>query len=173
MKGFLKVVVWIIVLAAVCVGVYFVLPEYPQNYVKSVVQPLVDANAKVRIQEVQNILNKDFDNVSYKTLLEGKVKNPCWAYQLDETTGVEHVTFYGRGIELNLKEWEEYGGKLSTSATVKIDFVITNKSKVEIVPYVDGVMMQIKDGKHVEKNDKILKAILSQMYTGMGPLENQ
>lgn len=172
MKGFLKVVVWIVVLAAVCVGVYFVLPEYPQNYVKSIFQPMIDANADMRINQVQSLTNKDLDKATYKVILESKVKNPCWAYRKDETTGVEYVTFHGRGIQINLKEWSAYNGKLSTSATVKIEFQITDGKQVDIHPYVDGVLMEINDGKHVEENDKILLEILRQMYTGMGSLEN-
>lgn len=46
MKGFLKVIIWIVILGAICFGVYMILPEYPQNFVKSVVQPMVNSQAK-------------------------------------------------------------------------------------------------------------------------------
>ena len=172
MKGFLKVVVWILVLAAICVGVYFVLPEYPQSFVKSVFQPMTDAVAKSKIEQVQGILNKDLGNASYKTILESKTKNPCWVYAKDEVTGEESVTFYGRGVTINLKEWQEYQGMLSTSASVKVVFEIDGQ-QVNIHPYVDGVLMEIVDGKHVEENKKIRQDILSQLYSGMVPLEHQ
>ncbi len=168
MKGFIKALVWILILVAVAVGVYFILPEYPQSSVKSIFQPMTDAVAKSKIEQVQNMLNKDFDNASYKTILESKAKNPCWVYRKDETTGMEYVTFYGRGVQINLQDYAEYNGMLSTSASVKIEFEI-NGNKVDIHPYVDDFEnpMEIKDGKHTEENKKIRKAIFSQLYTGM------
>lgn len=166
MKGFVKVLIWIVVLAAICVGVYFVLPEYPQSMVKSIFQPMVDSEAKSMISQVQSLTNKDLDNASYKTILEAKTKNPCWVYNKDETTGEQSVVFYGRGISINLKDWTDYEGVLSTSASIKMEFKISGRN-VEILPYVDGKLMSIKDGAHVDQNDKIKLDILSQMYTGM------
>lgn len=166
MKGFVRVLIWIVVLVAICVGVYFVLPEYPQSVVKSLFQPMVDSEAKSMISQVQSLTNKDLDNASYKTILEAKTKNPCWVYNKDKTTGEKSVVFFGRGVSINLKDWTDYQGVLSTSASVKIEFKISGRN-VEILPYVDGKLMSIKDGKHVEQNDKIKLSILSQMYTGM------
>lgn len=167
MKNFVKVLVWIIILAAVCFGVYLILPEHPQAVVKSVVQPLIDANAKARIEQVKSLTNRDLNNASYRTILEAKTKNPSWVYEArEEEPGVEYVTFYGRGVSINLKDWSDYQGMLSTSAAVKIEFKITNGS-VEILPYIDGKPMYIKDGAHVEQNDKIKLDIFSQLYSGM------
>jgi len=103
MKGFVKFLVWMVVLAAILVGVYFVLPEYPQNYVKSIVQPIIDTNASVRMEQVKALTVKELDNATYNTLLSTRPKNACWSYRMDETTGVEYVTFYGRGLTINLK----------------------------------------------------------------------
>lgn len=173
MKGFLKVVVWIVVVIAALVGVYYVLPEYPQDYVKSVIQPLVDAESKARVEQVQNLLVKELDNASYKTILEAKTKNPCWAYEKDDTTGVETVTFHGRGLTINLKDWTDYSGLLSTNATVKVEFVITGGQKVDIHVYVDDTLMEIVDAgdSHQEDNKKIRLEILKQVYYG-GALED-
>lgn len=173
MKGFLKVVVWIVVVIAALVGVYYVLPEYPQDYVKSVIQPLVNAESKARVEQVQNLLVKELDNASYKAILEAKTKNPCWAYEKDDTTGVETVTFHGRGLTINLKDWTDYSGLLSTNATVKVEFVITGGQKVDIHVYVDDTLMEIVDAKdsHQEDNKKIRLEILKQVYYG-GALED-
>lgn len=170
MKGFVKGVVWIVILIAILVGVYFVLPEYPQSYVKSIFQPMTDAAAEMRIMQVQNMVNEDLGNVAYKTILESQTKNPCWVYKLDEITGVETVTFYGRGVSINLKDYEEYEGKLSTSAMIKMEFVITGQ-QVEIHPYVDGVLMEKEETKYSQENKEIRLEILSQMYSGKGVLE--
>lgn len=168
MKGFVKLLVWIVVLAGVLAGVYYVLPEYPQSFVKSIVQPMTDSAAKAKIEQVQGITNKDLDGLTYKTLLEANTKNPCWVYKLDEATGVEYVTFYGRGASLNLKDYTEYQGKLYTSASVKMEFVITNGTQVQIHTYIDGVSMEINDGNHEEENKQIRLDILSQLYSGTG-----
>ena len=162
-----KVIIWIVVLAAVCVGVYYVLPEFPKAVATSIFQPLVDSNAKARIDQVKALTNKDLDNLSYETILESKSKNPTWIYEKRETEpGVEYVIFYGRGLSINLKDWADYNGLFSSSAIVKMEFKIVN-GNVEIIPYVDGNIMSIKDGAHVEQNDKIKLDILKQMYTGM------
>lgn len=167
MKQFLKVVIWIVVLGAVLVGVYMVLPEYPKNYVNSIVQPMVNSQAKTRIAQVKALANKDMGNATYETILESKTKNACWVYETkEEEPGMEYVTFYGRGVSINLKDWTDYQGKLSTSATVKIEFRIRGNN-VDILPYVDGTLMHIEDGNHVEQNDKIKLAIFNQMYNGM------
>lgn len=170
MKGFIKAVVWIVIVVAALVGVYFVLPEYPQDFVKSVVQPIVDAESQVRVQQVQSLLVKELDNASYKTILEAKSKNPCWAYEKNEETGVETVTFHGRGLTINLKDWTEYSGLLSTNATVKVEFVITGGKQVDIHTYVDDTLMEIIDAKdsHQEENKKIRLEILKQVYLGSG-----
>ncbi len=170
MKGFIKAVVWIVIVVAALVGVYFVLPEYPQDFVKSIVQPIVDAESQVRVQQVQSLLVKELDNASYKTILEAKAKNPCWAYEKNEETGVETVTFHGRGLTINLKDWTEYSGLLSTNATVKIEFVITGGKQVDIHAYVDDTLMEIIDAKdsHQEENKKIRLEILKQVYLGSG-----
>ncbi|MBO5088278.1 MAG: hypothetical protein J6C01_06350 [Lachnospiraceae bacterium] len=170
MKGFFKAVVWIVIVVAALVGVYFVLPEYPQDFVKSVVQPIVDAESQVRVQQVQSLLVKELDNASYKTILEAKSKNPCWAYEKNEETGVETVTFHGRGLTINLKDWTEYSGLLSTNATVKVEFVITGGKQVDIHTYVDDTLMEIVDAKdsHQEENKKIRLEILKQVYLGSG-----
>lgn len=169
MKGFLKAVAWILVLVGVLVGVYMVLPEYPQSFVKSIVQPIVDSNAKMRIDQVKALTNKDLDNQNYATILEAKTKNPCWSYRKDETTGYEYVTFFGRGLTINLKSFPDYGGLLSTSATVKIEFEIIGGSQVNIHPYVDGTLMEINnpaDNKNLESDKKIRLEILRQVYQG-------
>lgn len=167
MKGFVKVLVWIIILAAVAFGVYMVLPEFPKAAVTSVVQPIIDSNAKMRVDQVKALTNRDLDNVTYQAILEAQTKNPSWIYETkEEEPGIEYVTFYGRGVSINLKDWEDYHGMLSTSANVKVQFKITG-GNVEIYPYIDGVLMNIQDGKHVEQNDKIKLDIFKQLYAGM------
>ena len=91
MKKFLKTVLWIVIIVGVLFGIYYVLPEYPQNFVKSFVQPIVNSQAKTRIQQVQNLAADGVDGQTYKTVLEKNTGMSCWNYEKDETTGVEYV----------------------------------------------------------------------------------
>ena len=167
MKGFLRVVIWGAIFATALFGIYMILPEYPQNFAKSIVQPVFNNEAEIMISKVKALQNKDVENATYETILEANAKNPCWVYSVDEANPqVQYVTFYGRGIGMNLKDWTDYQGNLSTSAIVKIEFKITGSS-VEIIPYVDGVKMQIEDGRHVEENKKIKQSIFEQLYKGI------
>lgn len=169
MKQFIRVVVWIIILGAVCTGIYFVLPEYPQNFVKSFVQPVINSTAKTRISQVQNLVAEGVEGVegvTYKMVLEKNTGMSCWVYDKDDATGVEYVTYYGNGASINIKDYKEYNGKLYTSCSVKFEFKITGSS-VEIYPYIDGIARVIEDGAHVEQNKLVRKDIVDQLYNGM------
>lgn len=167
MKNFLKVLIWVVIIGGVCFGIYSVLPEYPHNFVKSFIQPIIDSQAKSRITQVQNLAVEGMDNVNYKTVLEKNTGVSCWTYKKDEAEpGVEYVIYNGKGAAVNLKEYTDYNGKLSTSSVIKFEFKIVG-SNVEIYPYVDGEIMNIQDGAHVDANKKIRSDILQQLYNGM------
>ena len=168
MKQFLKVVVGIIILGGIGFGVYMIVPEYPHDFIKSFVQPVVDAQAKTRIDQVKNLTVgiNGMDGVTYKMALEKNTGMNCWVYEKDETTGLETVTFRGNGASINIKDYAEYQGKLYTSCSVKMKFAITGNS-VKVYPYIDGVLMYIDDGSHKEKNKEVLHMIISQMYGGV------
>lgn len=166
MKKFLKTVLWIVIVCGVLFGVYSVLPEYPQMFIKSFVQPVVNSQAKTRITQVQNLLADGVDGATYKTVLEKNTGMSCWTYDKDETTGIEYVTYMGNGASVNMKDYQDYNGKLYTSCSVKFEFKITGSS-VEIYPYLDGTKMNIEDGKHVEQNKKVREIIVQQLYGGV------
>ena len=168
MKQFLKVVVWIIILGGVGFGVYMIMPEYPHDFVKSFVQPVIDSSAKTRIDQVKNlpIGVKGLDGVTYKMALTKNTGMNCWVYEKDETTGVETVTFRGNGASINMKDYTDYNGKLYTSCAVKFDFVITGNN-VEIIPYLDGTKMRSDADIGTEKDKEVLHNIVSQMYGGV------
>lgn len=166
MKQFLKVVIWIVIIGGICTGVYFILPEYPHNFVKSFVQPVIDSGAKARITQVQNLAVDGIDGATYKMVLEKNTGMSCWVYDKDEATGVETVTYRGNGASVNMKDYTDYQGKLYTSCSVKFEFVITGNN-VDIYPYLDGTKMNITDGAHVEQNKKVRADILTQLYGGI------
>lgn len=166
MKKFLKVVLWIIIIGGVCTGIYMVLPEYPQDFIKSFVQPIVNSTAKMRIEQVKNLPADGLEGVTYQTALEKNTGMSCWAYEKDETTGIEYVRYRGNGGSVNMKDYADYNGKLYTSCSVMFEFKITGNS-VEIYPYLDGTKMNIEDGKHVEQNKQVRQIIVQQLYGGV------
>lgn len=168
MKQFLKVVIWIVILGAVGYGIYMIVPEYPHDFIKSFVQPIINSQAKTRITQIQNLTIgvKELDGITYKVALEKNTGMSCWVYNKDEATGQESVVYRGNGASVNMKNYSDYNGKLYTSSEVKFEFIISGNN-VEIIPYIDGEKMNIKDGAHVEQNKEVLKMIVSQLYSGV------
>lgn len=168
MKQFFKVVIGIVILVAVGYGIYMIVPDYPHDFIKSFVQPIIDSQAKTRISQVQNldVGIKGMEGITYKVALEKNTGMSCWVYNKDETTGAESVVYRGRGASVNMKNYGDYKGKLYTSGYIKFEFNISGNN-VEIIPYIDDTKMNIKDGAHVEQNKEVLKMIVSQLYGGM------
>lgn len=148
----------------------FALPEYPHSVIKGFIQPKINETANMRIQEIKNEACKDVDGLTYEQIF-ANVEGSCWVYETPEKSsdGAEHVTFYGKGVSVNLKDWPDYnGGLMYTSTSIKIDFVIRG-SGYDVIPYVDdfdnGLILY--DGKHEDANKKIRKDVLNQIYGGM------
>lgn len=168
MKQFLKALLGIAIVCGIGYGIYMIVPEYPHNFIKSFVQPVVDVEAKLRIEQVKNLdVNiKGLEGVTYQAALEKNTGMSCWVYEKNEATGKEMVVYRGNGASVNMKDIADYGEKLYTSASVKFEFHIDG-TKVEIIPFIDGQEMNIKDGKHVEKNKEVLKMIVTQLSQGI------
>lgn len=154
MKQFLKVLIGIVVLGVIGFCVYSVLPEYPQNMVKSIVQPIIDSHAKERITAVKNLQNQDLKS-TYQTILESNTTNSFWVYEANEVTGTEIVTYYGSGAHINIKEVKGHEDMLYTSCQVKFEFVITG-NKVDITAYIDGEM----------QDDDVKELMIQQLLAG-------
>ena len=153
MKVLGKVLIWVIILGLVVFGVYLILPEYPHNLMRSLVQPVIDTQAKVRIEQVQQLVNKEL-NANYKDILEGGTKTPCWVYDFDEITGAEAVTFYGTGATINIKDVEGVEDKFYTSSSVKFVFHITGNNVEKIEAQID----------YKEQTEAVKDFILSEFY---------
>lgn len=176
MKQFLKVIVWILILGGIGYGIYYVLPEYPHNFVKSFVQPVVDSQAKTRIGQIQNFAVPKIDGIegaTYQMVLEKNTGMSCWVYEIDESKpGYEYVIYYGKGAGINLKEYEkDFGSKMSTSAFVKFKFEIKDNKVNKVYPIIDGIeMFKGKDselGRYKKMDSEILANILQQLMNGM------
>lgn len=151
-----KVIIWIVVLIAVLAGVYLILPEYPKSVVTSVFQPVINSQAKLRIDQVKSLENSGL-KANYETILEGKVKTPTWVYESAGT--VEKVTFQGSGATINIKDVEDHEDFLYQDCVVKFEFVISG-NKVDIYAYIDGEL----------QDDVIKDYMLGQLYIGAASL---
>lgn len=152
MKQFTKVLIWIVILGAVLFGVYVILPEYPQSFMKSFVQPVVNSQAKTRIAQVKALKNADV-NATYQDILEHYTNTSCWVYE--QGTGFETVTFYGKGASINIKEVPDHEDHLYTSTSVKFEFIITGNN-VEIKAYIEENL----------QDDVIRDLMIRQLYSG-------
>lgn len=155
MKQFLKVVIGVVILVAICFGVYTVLPEYPHNMVKSFVQPVIDKQAKTRLTAVKNLVNKDLE-ATYQKILESHTTTYFWIYDADEATGTETVTFYAKGAHINIKDVPDHEDHLYTSCGVKFEFKISGTT-VDITAYIEN---QAQD-------DVIKELMFRQLLSGM------
>ncbi|MCM1178940.1 MAG: hypothetical protein NC347_01695 [Clostridium sp.] len=152
MKQFTKVLIWIVILGAVLFGVYQILPAYPQSFIKSFVQPVVNAQAKTRIEQVKALTNKDV-NANYQTILEHYTNTSCWVYEQNGAT--ETVTFYGKGASINIKDVKDHEDHLYPSTAVKFEFVITGNN-VEIKAYIEDNL----------QDEVIRDLMITQLYAG-------
>lgn len=173
MKTFGKVIIWIVIIAAAGFAIYKFVPEYPHNMMKSLVQPVIDVEAKTRIDQIKNLSVgvKGLDGVTYEMALSKNTGMNCWVYEkeVNEATGQivsEVVTFMGNGASVNMKDYNDYQGKLYTSCQVKFEFSITGNNVV-ITPYIDGQKMRLGTEKPTERDKEVLKMIVSQMYGGV------
>lgn len=153
MKQFTKVLIWIVILGAVLFGVYVILPEYPQSFMKSFVQPVVNSQAKTRIDQVKALKNTDV-NATYQDILEHYTNTSCWVYEQGD--GTEIVTFYGKGATINIKEVPEHEDHLYTSTSVRFKFIITGNN-VEIKAYIED-----------QEQDEVIRDVMIRQLYGVG-----
>lgn len=134
MKTFLKILVAIVIVAAICVGVYFVLPETSQMYVKGNIQYRTDDTAKAQVDKIKNITIPDYD-VTFGDGLEAFCKSTAWYYE-EVSADTWTVTFYGTKATLNLTETSL--DIYYTDEPFKVVFTVRNDSQVDISMEIDG-----------------------------------
>ena len=153
MKKLINVVIAIVVIIGVGFLVYQILPEYPQNFVKSFIQPLTDSEAKLRISQVQGIRYDKLDNATYKTILEKYTSQPAWVYEKDGTT--EIVTYYGRSATITIKDVEGHEDHFYIKEPIKAVFKISgNNFTMDF--YVKEILF----------DDALKEVALEQLYSG-------
>lgn len=144
MKTFLKILVALVIVALICGGVYMVLPETAQIFVKGYIQYKTDDTAKDKIDklkeneivytEVQStgVEKKVNTGVTYGDGLTKKSKSTVWYYE--EIGSGFKITFYGTKVSMDLSKYGSDGTYIDKTLKVVFDFT-GDKSTVTV--YVD------------------------------------
>ena len=157
MKGFMKVLIVLVIVGILGFVVYSALPEYPHNKIRSYGQKQFQPETQVKIQETQALVNPSLD-ADYKTILESHTNSKVWVYDKDSTAGTEQVTFYGTGAVIDLKEVMAEDGAFYSDAKVKVVFLTDAEGKLSVDVYLNG------EDTPVDKNIK--SVIFTQLLNG-------
>ena len=143
MKTFVKILVAILVVAAICGGVYLVLPETAQIFVKGYVQYRTDDNAKEKIDSLKKneiiytdtqstgVDKKVSTGVTYVDALDKKAKTTVWYYEETNNGGFK-ITYYGTKVSMALAKYGADGTYIDKTLKVVFDFPSGGKSSVTI-----------------------------------------
>ncbi|MGN0393737.1 MAG: hypothetical protein ACI4EF_00065 [Coprococcus sp.] len=154
MKTFLKILIALIIVAALCVGIYYVLPETPQMYIKGNIQYRTDDEAKKEIDIVKsNIIkvNTVADNGTKKTIdtgvtygdaLEKTCKSTVWYYETG-ADGSRTITFNGSKASLDLSKYGSDGTFINKS--LKLVFYFPTSGNGTVTVYVGGNILNDTD----------------------------
>ena len=143
MKTFVKILVAIIVVAAICGGVYLVLPETAQIFVKGNIQYRTNDEAKDKIDSLKKneIVYTDVQSngtekkvptgVTYGDALDKKAKTTVWYYE-DTTNGGFRITYYGPKVSMDLAKYGSDGTYIDKTLKAVFDFPAGGKSTVTL-----------------------------------------
>ncbi len=120
MKVFIKILVALIIVAALCFGIYCILPETSKMYIKANIQYRTNDEAKAKVDSLKSQIIKitePQDNgttkvvdtgVPYGDALERVCKSTAWYYESD-VDGSITITFYGTKASLDLSKYGSDG----------------------------------------------------------------
>ena len=139
MNKIIKVIIAIIIAGAILAGVYFVLPETSQMYIKGMIQYHFDDDAKTHVDKIKAIKMPDTD-VTFGDGLEKACKSTAWYYE-EGATDTWVVTFYGSKININLTGYDN----VYTEKPIKITFSVRKDKNVDITINIGGEVITDKD----------------------------
>lgn len=141
MNKIIKVIIAIIIAGAILAGVYFVLPETSQMYIKGMIQYHFDDDAKTHVDKIKAIKMPDTD-ITFGDGLEKACKSTAWYYE-EGATDTWVVTFYGSKININLTG-DGYDN-VYTEKPIKITFSVRKDKNVDITINIGGEVITDKD----------------------------
>lgn len=132
MKTFVKILVAILIVAAICGGVYLVLPETAQTFVKGYITYKTNEEAKTKIDALkknnivyvetqQNGTTKNVDTgVKYGDALTAAGKSTVWYYE--EIGSGFKITYIGTKVSMDLSKYGSDGTYIDKTLKVVFDF---------------------------------------------------
>lgn len=134
MKTFLKILLAIIIVAALAFVVYLMLPEVQKMYIQGNIQYRTNDEAKEHVDQIKGAKVPNSD-VTFGDGLEGLCKSTAWYYETS-ANGDWTVTFYGSKATMDLTT----GGmdQVYTLKPLKVIFTVRGGSNVDIAIYIDG-----------------------------------
>lgn len=144
MKTFLKIVLAIVIVAAICVGVYFVLPESAKTIVDGNIQYRTDETAKSHVDTIKSTKIPGYEDTTFGDGLEGFCKTTAWYYEEVSDT-IWTVTFYGTKATLNLTDAGL--NAYYTERPFKVTFSVENDKNVTITMQIDDDVISDDESK--------------------------
>lgn len=142
MKAFVKILVAIIIVAALCGGIYLVLPETAQIFVKGNIQYRTDDNAKTMVDKIKGLtiaytetqstgVDREVNtSVTYGDALTNKSKSTVWYYE--ESGSSFKVTFYGTKVSMDLSKYGSDGTYVDKTLKVVFDFPTPSNGSITV-----------------------------------------
>lgn len=134
MKTFLKILLAVVIVAALGFVIYLMLPEEQKMYIQGNIQYRTDDEAKEHVDRLRDIYIPN-SSITFGQGLDKLCKSTAWYYE--KGTGNDwKVTFYGSKASLDLTT----GGlnEVYINKPIEIIFSVRNDSEVDITIYVDG-----------------------------------
>ncbi len=128
MKGFMKFIIAVVIVGAICFGVYCMLPERSQKQIDAVIQKMTDDDAVEHIDKIKNLTVSGYD-VTYETGLNKLCKSSAWYYEY-VSDSVWKVTYYGSKASVDMTT--DGMDQVYTNANLTIVFTVRNNSAVDI-----------------------------------------
>jgi hypothetical protein len=151
MKTFLKILLALVIVAGIGFGIYFVLPETSQMFVKGNIQYRTDDNAKEKIDKIKaneikytetadNGTTKTVETgVKYGDALEKAAKTSAWYYE-EAANGSQTITFYGSKVSLDLSKYGVDGVYVDKTLKVVFYFPADNSGSTVTFYYGDNTL---------------------------------
>lgn len=134
MKTFLKILLAVVIVAALGFVIYLMLPEEQKMYIQGNIQYRTDEEAKEHVDKLRDIYVPNSD-ITFGKGLEKLCKSTAWYYE--KGTGNDWtVTFYGSKASLDLTP--DGFNEVYINKPMRIVFSVRNDSEVDITIYVDG-----------------------------------
>jgi uncharacterized protein YxeA len=151
MKTVMKILLAIIIVVAIVLGIYCVLPETSKMFIKGNIQYRTDDTAKEMIDKVKaneikytevadNGTTKTVETgVTYGDALEKAGKSTAWYYE-EAANGNRTITYYGSKVSLDLAKYGEEGVYVDKTLKVVFYFPADGSGSTVTLYYGDSTL---------------------------------